>query len=1775
NFDTANAWTQGAWLSGVFDNWGPYFDGYQYYGCGFFDQNTSSYSNCGDRWSRSTAETVAGMMMLDQWQNGASVFHVENQFDTPTTGNLYSPMFWQSLLPAMRVILEQGSPTREEVIDRTKVVFSEAEGAIYTLADSISALRSGNKAHTRFFSMYERSQQLTAAQKNMWFHMRTTGRYNYIPRIPKLAPQSLLDQFDTVLTPATYNPTLQYGDARDALFNSKYPAISDGDAFVQKAKQTWLVYNSNERDNFTQDATLFLEGDTFKNLQMPEITPHTWAVVTEADDAIDIKLDTYRTDRQLDLLKPAGKRDMEFNRNFVKYAYIPNPQDLELRPTTFRFDVDAKPTLTISGYDANGYTYSETWDPNQRLYTLTVQSNGVVDIKLTTSDHEAGWASASADQISQGPGATSVVFDGSSVAYAAPAGATGTVAAAIDGVTLDPQVDLAGGGTVFRATGLANSLHQLTLTGSSVPLAGVSYVPSVQHEARLMDTNDFNYGNAEDDEDLLYGSEHWRVFEGKLKAVGYNFPFYGDTTVYNTNAKLANVEYEAKVKLVNGTSGSLMLRGDEDAKTGYFFRIDPNRATEGRSYTASYDCSLHQNTANSLGNNNWAALAQCDSDLDLAVGQEYTVKVTADGDTITASINGTEVLTYSGATVREGYTGFRMPQSQSSRGSWDYGQFLELDDVKLTDLDTNSVAYESDFASWAKAEGWMTETPLVFDWNAKEDPRSSFTFPWEWDVTGGDFTLTEEDVYTSGLSGYFTAQAGASQLTAVAGAEADWAADGDYDYWAWTRPNTGSQAGLLARVGSTGDGYLARIDTTEDTVELGTLGSGVWTSLATAEVELADEAWTLLQITAHGPLLTVAVSGQTLISIVDNTFETGATGLWAPAGGEVDIDEARVVARPQQPLTESRPEAVTIPADGVSGVHITGYDDLAVKTARTKQPTMPATVTARLSDGSKSEVAVTWPQITADQLAVATNPTKTGPEHGIFTVEGTVAGTSLKPSARITVMPNLTTTSTTTGTYDPADPTVPTQQFDGANGRPAQGVFSDGTKTWTKNLFIRWHDTPKTAAGSPTTQVITGHIIGYPWETVTATMSVEVAAAPPEPPTSVTATPGSRSATVTWSAPASDNGSPITGYQVTATPGGATCSATAEELSCLVKGLENDVAHTFTVVATNAGGDSEPSAPSAAVTPSQQYSTVPGPPTRVTATAGNTVAQVSWEAPSSDDGNPITAYQVLAAPGGQTCQTDGSTASCEVTGLPNGKPVTFTVRALNSEGASAASTASGAVTPSANATVPSSPQNVRVTTGNGRVEVRWEAPLSDGGSPVVRATATAQPGGANCASQGTSCVITGLDNGVEYSFTAAARNALGHSPASSPAVRATPSDANLALAHPVTSYYTYGGSNDTNNRNGQPKNMVDGDITTTNAGYNTGSGTSSSNNEGAFLDDGSLCSWAYVDLGADYPIGDYAIMFAQNSNAGGSYGYNAPYALQVLDSATAEAKGATLRNSSPCPARTFRSGKGTGNFNTAEYVVEAGSADDIWTTVATGTGANTLVGYELAAPVTARYVRVYIDWPAPSRYGTIIQELEVYASAAPVAPGIPLGVAVQAGEEELAVSWTPPESDGGAPITGYTATASPGGSTCAAVDATTCSISGLTPGVDYTVTVTAANTAGTSLASDPSLPTRLTSSGPAPLTLSAVVSVKCMAGKAYLTVRAGNGSDVAAAVKVETSYGVKQFASVASGASGLHMFTTKRVSYPAGEVVVSGSAGSGPGLRIGQATVAYPAAACG
>ena len=85
----------------------------------------------------------------------------------------------------------------------------------------------------------------------------------------------------------------------------------------------------------------------------------------------------------------------------------------------------------------------------------------------------------------------------------------------------------------------------------------------------------------------------------------------------------------------------------------------------------------------------------------------------------------------------------------------------------------------------------------------------------------------------------------------------------------------------------------------------------------------------------------------------------------------------------------------------------------------------------------------------------------------------------------------------------------------------------------------------------------------------------------PGAPTIGTATAGAGQVTVTFTAPGSTGGSPITSYTVTSNTGGFTASGSASPL--VVNMGADKTAHTFTVTATNVAGTGAASAASNSV----------------------------------------------------------------------------------------------------------------------------------------------------------------------------------------------------------------------------------------------------------------------------------------------------------------------------------------------------------------------------------------------------------------------------------------------------------------------------------------------------------------------------------------------------------------------------------------------------------------
>jgi len=156
-------------------------------------------------------------------------------------------------------------------------------------------------------------------------------------------------------------------------------------------------------------------------------------------------------------------------------------------------------------------------------------------------------------------------------------------------------------------------------------------------------------------------------------------------------------------------------------------------------------------------------------------------------------------------------------------------------------------------------------------------------------------------------------------------------------------------------------------------------------------------------------------------------------------------------------------------------------------------------------------------------------------------------------------------------------------------------------------------------------------------------------AAMPGPPTAVMASAGDAQATVSFTPPGSDGGSPITSYTVTSSPGGITASGASSPI--VVSGLTDGVSYTFTVTANN-GVTGFVSSPSAAVTPLAPPSASVAPVITGSAEVDQTLSATSGTWSES----PQISYQWL------DCDPSSSTCS-GVAGTPSG--AAYTVSSLD------------------------------------------------------------------------------------------------------------------------------------------------------------------------------------------------------------------------------------------------------------------------------------------------------------------------------------------------------------------------------------------------------------------------------------------------------------------------------------------------------------------------------
>ncbi len=545
----------------------------------------------------------------------------------------------------------------------------------------------------------------------------------------------------------------------------------------------------------------------------------------------------------------------------------------------------------------------------------------------------------------------------------------------------------------------------------------------------------------------------------------------------------------------------------------------------------------------------------------------------------------------------------------------------------------------------------------------------------------------------------------------------------------------------------------------------------------------------------------------------------------------------------------------------------------------------------------------------------------------------------------------------------------------------------------------------------------------------------------PDAPSISRVTRGNTNVTVNWT-PNGDGGSAITGYRATALPSGQMCESIAQ--TCTISGLVNGIPQTIQVVARNAVGTSQPSAPSTAVTPA----TTPQAPQINSATRLNSAAVIAWDPPANNGGDDIASYLVRVTQGSNIVSEATTTErSLTIDGLTNGVIYGIVVLATNTAGNSGPS-AHAFVTP---ATVPDAPLAITALRQNSGTDVSWDVPTNNGGDPITHYRIQVQTGNDPATSftaTESPYSIRGLDNGKTYAVTVSAINSVGESVASDP-VEVTPAtvpDAPLA----ITALRQNAGADVSWD---MPSNNGGDPITHYRVTVRSGSERATS-----FVTVESPFSIRGLDNGTTYAVTVSALNSVGESIESESVLVtpatvpDAPLAITALrQNAGAEVSWTVPSNDGGDPINHFRIQVQNGNDPATNFTA-------------------TESPFFIRGLENGKTYAVSVS--AINSVGESVASDPVEVTPATV-PDPPTWLRAVPGDSGASLEWSPPDNDGGDPVTLYRVRVWNEAAVVAEFETTapSSSVTGLANGVDYRITVTSINSVGEGIMSEPAMVT--------------------------------------------------------------------------------------------------------
>ncbi|WP_088315818.1 fibronectin type III domain-containing protein [Kineosporia sp. R_H_3] len=413
---------------------------------------------------------------------------------------------------------------------------------------------------------------------------------------------------------------------------------------------------------------------------------------------------------------------------------------------------------------------------------------------------------------------------------------------------------------------------------------------------------------------------------------------------------------------------------------------------------------------------------------------------------------------------------------------------------------------------------------------------------------------------------------------------------------------------------------------------------------------------------------------------------------------------------------------------------------------------------------------------------------------------------------------------------------------------------------------------------------------------------------------------------------------------------------------------------------------------------------------------------------------------------------------------------------------------------------PDAPGALTLTPSDGAVQASWTAPAGNGGT-VASYTATISPapgsGSATCTATvpTTSCSWSSLTNGLTYTVSVTATSNLGTGPAAT----------STTVPYPSTVMSS-----------GATKLWFDGADTSTLVASSTCTGAVATTTVGCWLDKSASAAHASQGTAAKQPVlttsagrqvpgfdgSDDGFSFSAAALPTGTsssttftvatltspatvYGVVVSYGTatsgqmrQVLHRAATSTIQADAHNDTPLSVYA-------GTWSATEPTVAAtefasGTSVTLWPSGlagTTGTGSFSTTG---TSGAIGRKATLTESWQGPVDEVVVLsgtltatqrRTVEEYLArkwSATITPGVPTAVAAAAGDAQTTVSWTAPWN-GGSAVTSYTVTAVPSDGTLPTVTlpcaSSPCTLTGLTNGATYAVTVAGNNAVGAGPAS--------------------------------------------------------------------------------------------------------------